>query len=77
MIRLYQGIGSNEIEIVGTPRPREDWAEIRVNACRLLRARNDEQAAELLEMIPFELREGTNFFGDEFCLLFLKAPLDQ
>jgi len=77
MIRLYQGSGSTEIELVGVPKPREDWADLRRNACRLLRARGVNHAAELLETIPFDLCDGTNFFEDEFSLLYLKAPLDQ
>ena len=77
MIRLYKGSGSAELELVGPPTPRDDWAVERNSACRLLRARDMVAAAELLETVPFDLYEGTNFFGDEFSLLHLRAPLTQ
>jgi len=77
MIRLYQGSGSSEIELVVPPKPREDWADLRRNVARLLRARKADLAAKLLEDVPFDLYEGTNVFGDEFSLLFLCAPLEQ
>ena len=77
MIRLYQGSGSGEIELVGPPTARDDWADLRQSACRLLRARGSECAAQILESVPFDLYEGTNFFGDQFSVLYLNAPLDQ
>lgn len=77
MIRLYAGSGSLEIKVVGSPRPREDWADLRYNVARLLRARKADLAAKLLDEVPFDLCEGTNSFGDEFSMLFLAASLDQ
>jgi hypothetical protein len=77
MIRLYEGGGSREIDIVGGPRPREEWASVRQNVGRLLRARKADLAAKLLEEVPFNLCDGTNFFGDEFSVLLLTASLEQ
>jgi len=77
MIRLYQGSGSGEINLLGQPLPPEEWRRLRDNVVRLLKARNHRLAAQLLESIPFELHDGTNFFGDEFSLLYLSAPLEQ
>lgn len=77
MIKLYQGSGSGEIQLLGYPLSPEDWGKLRLSACRLLRARKSERAATLLETIPFELRDGTNAFGDEFSLLYLCASIDQ
>lgn len=77
MIRLYHAGGSSEIEFVGPPTPREKWDDIRINASRLLRARNHTNAADLLDSIPFELYEGTNYFGDEFSLLHVEANLEK
>ena len=77
MIRLYQGSGSGEIELLGHPLPPEDWRRLRDNVVRLLKARNFRLAAELLASIPFELHDGTNAFGDEFSLLHWSAPLEQ
>jgi hypothetical protein len=30
-----------------------------------------------LDLYPFELRDGTNYFGDEFSVLYAKVPLEQ
>jgi len=77
MIRLYQGSGSGEIELLGQPLPPEDWRRLRENVIRLLKARKAQLASELLASIPFDLHDGTNSFGDEFSLLYLSAPLEQ
>ena len=77
MIRLHQGSGSSEI-ILGEPCLSPDaWARLKATAVRLLRARSRNTAAEFLETTPFELHEGTNFWNDEFALLYFAAPLDD
>jgi hypothetical protein len=35
------------------------------------------RAAQLLETIPFEIFDATNGFGDEFSVLYWKAPLER
>ena len=77
MIRLFERRGSSEIQLIGKSEPREEWAEIRLSVCKLLRIRKADHAAKLLEEIPFDLYNGTNIFGDEFCLLYLNASLGQ
>jgi hypothetical protein len=77
MIRLYQGSGSGEIQLLGQPLTPEDWRKLRAGVVRLLKARGCQLASELLSSIPFELHDGTNSFGDEFSLLYLSAPLEQ
>lgn len=77
MLRLYHAGGAGEIQLLGHPLSPEDWAKLKVTSCRLLKARKHFKAAELLETIPFELRDGTNGFGDEFSLLYLPASLEQ
>lgn len=74
MIRLYEGSGSGEIELVGQ---REGWDDLRRSVCSLLRARNADRAAEILESVPFDMYEATNFFGDEFSVLYFEAPLEE
>ncbi|WP_089728787.1 abortive infection family protein [Candidatus Thiosymbion oneisti] len=76
MIRLYQGSGSSEIELVGQSTPDDEWVGLRRSVCKLLRVRNADRAAEILETYPFEVHDGSNFFGDEFSVLYLSAPLD-
>lgn len=77
MIRLYQGSGSGEIQLLGEALDHAEWTQLRNAAARLLRARRVEDAAHLLEAYPFELYEGTNSFGDEFRVLYLSAPMGQ
>jgi hypothetical protein len=77
MIRLYQGSGSGEIDLLGHSLPPEDWRTLRENVIRLLKARKAQLASELLTSIPFDLHDGTNSFGDEFSLLYLSTFLAQ
>ena len=42
-----------------------------------MRSYGHEESAELLEKIPFDLREGENFFGDEFCILYAELTIDK
>lgn len=77
MIRLYCGSGSTEIEIGTVAMLSDEWARVRTNAANLLRARARNDAARLLVETPFEVRHGTNGFGDEFALLFLRVPVEE
>ena len=78
MIRLHSGSGSQDIQVLGETLPDHDWAAIRRTVVRLLEARKGgRQAAELFASIPFELRNGTNGFHDEFSILYHKCPVDQ
>jgi hypothetical protein len=77
LITLYRGSGSGEIQLLGETLARHEWTKLRNAAARLLRARQAEDAARLLKAHAFELHEGTNSFGDEFCVLYLSAPMRQ
>lgn len=77
MIQLYYGTGSRELQLIEPALPEDKWARLRSSACKLLRARNDTVAAELLESFPFELWNGTNGFGDEFSALYWRAPFER
>lgn len=54
-----------------------DWARLKPVAIKLLNKRGNWKAAEFLEQNPFEIYRGTNGFGDEFELLYMKAPMDR
>ena len=69
MIRLYRSSGSSEIRVLGPATTQEHWARIRANVEALLKAR-DRPGTKLLAKLPWELREGTNYFEDEFQLLY-------
>jgi hypothetical protein len=77
MIVLYHGSGTGAFEVIGDPMPTDEWEALRSSACRLLRARKDGPAADLLAASPLRLFDGTNAFGDEFCLLYLLGTLEQ
>lgn len=77
MLRLYEGSGSLEIQLLAAEMQGESWERLRRNACRLLRARQESEAAEVLESTPFELRTGTNSFGDEFAVLYLGTTAEK
>ena len=78
MIRLYSGSGSQEVQVLDETLPDQAWVATRSSVARLLQARKGgRQAADLLASIPFELRDGTNGFNDEFSILYYKCPVDR
>lgn len=78
MIQLYyRPYGAREIILEGPAMPIEAWVKLRALAIKLLRQRGNSESASLLESLPFELREGTNGFGDEFAVLYWCAPLEK
>ncbi|KRE85814.1 hypothetical protein ASG75_09660 [Rhodanobacter sp. Soil772] len=77
MIRLYQGTGSTEIDLDDQRLDGEKWIRAKTAAVRLLRAKGLEDAADFLDRTPFELRTGTNYFNDDFSVLYYAAPMDR
>jgi hypothetical protein len=75
MILLHAGSGSHEVQLLESSAPEAAWRVDRRQAVRLLERRFENEAARLLTEIPFELRNGTNGFNDEFELLYYRAPL--
>jgi hypothetical protein len=76
VIRLYHGSGSQGIELDGTAVSADQWAKLRQMSSKMLRARKLRAAADLLDELPFELREAHNGFGDEFWILYWRAPFE-
>jgi hypothetical protein len=72
VLLLYKGSGSAEVQLEEQS-PVEVWERLRRNAVRFMRDTGEQDAAELLECLAFELWSGTNSFGDEFDLLYLPA----
>jgi len=77
MIVFYSGSGAGGFDILGPVMTEENFSDLKGNACKLLRARNKEQSAQILELIPFELSEGTNYFGDEFSVLHATVSIEE
>jgi hypothetical protein len=77
MIRLYSGSGSHEVQVLEKVLPDQAWIREKRNVVKLLTEKGHRQAAAILESTPFEFREGTNGFNDEFCILYYHAPLEK
>jgi len=75
MIQLHAGSGSWEIQLVGPHFSDEEWAKTRHLVVRLLQGRK-RPGVGLLDRLPWKLYDGTNFFGDEFCVLYARVPID-
>ena len=75
MIRLYTGTGSWEIKLLGQHLSADDWLKLRSNVVKLLQARR-RPGVGLLDKLPWELYDGTNWFGDEFCVLYARLSID-
>lgn len=76
MITLYRGSGAQDFHLLEAM-PAVYWTKLRAKAIRLLVTRGSSQAAEILEKVPWELREASNGFGDEFSVLYWAAPLNR
>ncbi|MFY9826863.1 MAG: abortive infection family protein [Thermoanaerobaculia bacterium] len=75
MITLYGGTGASDYGLEGeSPRP---WFAARAKATRLLRARDANTAADLLERSVAGLYRATNHFNDEFEVLVLTLPMTE
>lgn len=75
IVVLHHGTGAQDFTIEGPPFPSDEAEEPFVNARRLLAARRQEGALDLLRSVPFEIYPATNFFNDEFHVLYADVPL--
>jgi hypothetical protein len=69
MIVLYHGTGAQDFVILDAALSDHQWARVKADASRLLRARGSVRAADILDTEPFQVSNGTNDFQDEFCVL--------
>lgn len=77
MILLYNGGGATLTEVFGSIVASEEWEKLCHAVQRLLSSRGYPEAAAFLTKYPFELLRGTNFFQDEFAVLYAQVPLEQ
>jgi hypothetical protein len=77
MIQLYQGSGAGDFSILQDGLTDEQCRVLFENAARLLNARSQARAAEILRSVPFRLFHATNHFSDEFSMLHAVVPLDE
>lgn len=77
MIQLYQAGGAGDFTILQDRLTHDQCRVLFENAGRLLRARSQTRAAEILLTVPFHLFDATNHFGDEFSMLYAIVALDE
>ncbi len=77
MFYLYDGGGASISEIGGPLVPDDEWRKTKTAASRLLVARRQTIAANLLERMPFEWVDATNVFNDTFSVLRAVVAVDQ
>jgi hypothetical protein len=76
MLQLYHGSGSQEVQLVAE-KNGDLWNTVKDQAVRFLKVDGAADSADILATLPFELWEGTNSFGDEFELLYLRTGMEN
>ena len=76
MIVLFQLGGADDFTILQDALSPEKSRTLLDNSARLLRARGEPRAAEILKTIPFRVVDATNYFNDEFSMLHTIVPLE-
>jgi len=77
LILLYDGGGAGVTDSFDPALSDEDWSKLHQGTLQLLEARGHQEAVEILNALPFELRAGINYFHDEFCVLQAVVALDD
>jgi hypothetical protein len=77
MIQLYQASGAGDFTMLQDGLSQEECRILFENAERLLAARSQMRAAEILRSVPFRVVEATNHFNDEFSMLHAVVPLEE
>lgn len=77
MIRFHEGTGSSQFEVLDERFSVGDWARFKTKTCEFLSRRGLWPAAEFLDQHDLVLKRATNTFGDEFCVLHERLPMDK
>jgi hypothetical protein len=77
LIQLYQSGGAGDFTILQDALSQEETRTLIENTARLLRARGEIPAAQILSTVPFRLVGATNHFNDEFSMLYAVVPLAE
>ena len=78
MVVLYRHrSGARDFQLLSTATDEQQWADLRMAAVALLETRGNQDAAQHLACIPFQLNEATNVFGDDFAVLHATVPLNE
>ena len=74
---LHHGSGAGDFEIVGDPIDPVESRRFLSNARRLLHARGQSDAIDVLELAQFAVFPATNHFNDDFYVLHAEIPLPE
>jgi hypothetical protein len=77
MIQLYHASGAGDFTIMQDAPSHEQCRLLFENAARLLDARSQPRAAEILRSMPFRVVDAMNHFNDEFSMLHAVVPLEE
>jgi len=77
MIQLYHAGGAGDFTIIQDGLTHDQCRVLFENAARLLAARSQARAAEILRSVPFRVVEAINHFNDEFSILHAVVPLEE
>jgi hypothetical protein len=77
MIQLYHGSGAGDFTILQDGLTHDECRVLFENAARVLGARSQTRAAEILRSVRFRVADATNHFNDEFAMLHAVVPLDE
>jgi len=77
VIQLYHAGGAGDFTILQDGLSHDQCRVLFENAARLLTARSQARAAEILRSVPFRVVAATNHFNDEFSMLHAVVPLDE
>ncbi len=77
MIELFRARGAGDFTLLQDYVTLNQSHVLFENAARLLIARNQARAAEILRSTPFKVVAASNHFNDEFCVLYAVVPLDE
>lgn len=77
MIELYHGGGAGDFTILQDGLNHDQCRILFGSATRLLNARSQARAAEILRSVPFRVVNATNHFNDEFSMLHAVLALDD
>jgi hypothetical protein len=77
MHRLYSHrSGDSGFEVLNERYSREEWSRIRAALLKLFQKRKKPGAIKLLERFPWVVMNATNFFQDDFGVLYARVSLD-
>jgi hypothetical protein len=73
---LYHAGGAQDVDLIRKKFSSGEWTQLRSSVVRILKSKSFNYAARWFELIPFDVYEATNGFGDEFSALHAIVEFD-